>query len=123
MSDPDRPLSAAQAESLVAASEPWMSCDDCFDQIDGYAEVLIQDGRAPSEPLRVHLSRCPACFAEAETLISLAATDRGVSSERALDRFRTAIAVGDLDGQVRPRNAVARLLRRYRDVERGGSQA
>lgn len=121
MSSPDRPLSAAQAESLVAASEPWMSCDDCFDHIDGYVEALLRDGRGPDEPLRVHLARCPACHEEAESLISLVAADRGVSSERALGTFRSAISAGARDGRATPRTAVARLLRRHRDAEPGGS--
>lgn len=87
----DGPLTRAQAESLVAVTEPWLSCDDCFEQVDTFVDGLISDGRGPDEPLRVHLARCPACYEEAETLVSLAAEDAGLDEDDALRGFRMSV--------------------------------
>ncbi|MFJ2030527.1 hypothetical protein [Streptosporangium sp. NPDC087985] len=93
MNTPDKPLTAAQAESLTATSEPWLSCDDCFDHIDSCVDALIHDGRGLDEPMRVHLARCPACYEEAETLISLAAAGQGMSSGQGLNAFRIGLGL------------------------------
>lgn len=114
MSTPDQPLTAAQAESLTATSEPWLSCDDCFDRVDGYADALISGRGGLDEPLRVHLAGCPACHEEAESLISLAATDHGLSSEQVLDAFRGELRMSG-DTQPVRKNPVARLFRGHRD--------
>lgn len=36
-------ITPTQAESLTALSEPWLSCDDCFEQIDLYVDSLVHD--------------------------------------------------------------------------------
>jgi anti-sigma factor RsiW len=119
MSTPYEPLTAAQAESLVATSEPWLSCDECFDQIDTYVDALIRDGRRLDEPLRVHLARCPACLEEGESLISLAAAEHGISPEQMLDAFRTDLGLpSDTRAEPERKSTIARLVPRYRDVDR-----
>ncbi len=84
-------LSAAQAQSVIAPSEPWLSCDDCFEQVDGYIEDLVHHREVLNEPLRVHLARCPACFDEAETLIELVAGDEGQDVEELLGTFHAEV--------------------------------
>lgn len=114
MTTPDQPLTPAQAESLTANSEPWLSCDDCFDRIDGYVDALIRDGGVLDEPLRVHLARCPACHEEAGSLISLTADDRGVSADKLLAAFHHDLGLPVVVSEKSP-GFVARLLRRNRD--------
>lgn len=91
MSTPDAPLTTAQAASLTAVSEPWLSCDDCFDQMDGCVEALLHDGRGLDAPTRVHLAGCPACREEVESLIVLAAGGHGMSAGQALGVFRSRL--------------------------------
>jgi hypothetical protein len=63
---------------LLVDTEPWLSCDDCFDHVDAYVEQLLA-GRLDAMPaMRVHLGGCPACAEEAATLLLLAATDAGL---------------------------------------------
>ena len=69
---------------LLVDTEPWLSCDDCFDHVDAYVEQLLA-GRLDAMPaMRVHLGGCPACAEEAATLLLLAATDEGVDPAQAL---------------------------------------
>lgn len=116
MSTPDKPLTGAQADSLAAPSEPWFSCEDCFDHIDGYVDALIGGGRGIDEPLRVHLARCPACYEEAESLISLAAGDQGARPERVVAAFRADLG-RPVDARVERKGAIVRLFRRNRPGE------
>lgn len=88
---PGRRYTAAQIAALTAAGEPWLSCDGCFDELDGAVDALAGGARLLDEPLRVHLARCPACLEEAETLLVLAAQDRGADEERLLERLRSLV--------------------------------
>ncbi|PKW00249.1 hypothetical protein ATK30_0346 [Amycolatopsis echigonensis] len=117
MNTPDRPLTPAQADSLAAVSEPWLSCDECFDQIDGYVDGLFQDERDPAEAMRVHLARCPACCEEAESLISLAAEDQGTDPEQALRAFRRDVGLA-AGPPAESQTGIARLFRRRRTPDR-----
>jgi hypothetical protein len=115
MSTPDTPLTAAQAASLTAVSEPWLSCDDCFDQMDGWVEALLHDGRGLDAPTRVHLAGCPACHEEAESLIGLAAAGHGMSPGQALGVFRSSLGHPS-DAGTKRSTLLARLLRRRRNT-------
>lgn len=93
MSSPaDRRLTEQQAASLVAVTEPWLSCDDCFERVDAYVDALLGSGARLDQPLRVHLARCPACFEEAESLIGLVAESDGVSPAEAIAAFHDDVA-------------------------------
>ena len=71
-------LGSEVVDRLLVDTEPWLSCDECFDQVDAYVEQLIA-GRLDAMPaMRVHLGGCPACAEEAATLLLLAATDAGL---------------------------------------------
>lgn len=90
-SSSDLHLTADQVSKLVANTEPWLSCDGCFEEIDVAVEALLYGAYFLTEPLRVHLARCAVCHDEAETLITLAAHDRGADSDALLDTFRDLV--------------------------------
>lgn len=120
MKTPRKPLTAAQAERLTANTQPWLSCDSCFDQIDGYVDALVRGGRGLDEPLRVHLTGCPVCYGEAETLVSLAAQDQGVSQELVLEALRGDVRSpvdSSADAPPESRSMMTRLFRRRRTRE------
>lgn len=47
---------------------PEVSCEQCFDELDRYAEAELRDGRAAAEVavpgMAAHLAGCPACAEE-----------------------------------------------------------
>lgn len=63
---------------LTLDTDPWLSCDDCFRQVDEYVERLLAGEPDPMPAMRVHLRGCPACAEEAETVLDLAAEDAGI---------------------------------------------
>ena len=65
---------------LLGPSEPEIGCDECFEQLDRYVELELAgaDADAAVPGLRAHLTGCPACREEHESLRAL------VSSEQAL---------------------------------------
>jgi hypothetical protein len=73
-----RQLGSDAIERLTLDTEPWLSCDDCFRQVDEYVERVLAGEPDPMPPMRVHLRGCPACAEEAATLLELAAEDAGV---------------------------------------------
>jgi hypothetical protein len=97
---------------LTLDTEPWLSCDDCFDLLDQYVELVLTGpaatgpddagpddagpddaGAAPAGTavvlrMRTHLAGCPACAEEATSLLLLAAEDAGVEPALALRRLR-----------------------------------
>jgi hypothetical protein len=70
------PLSGA-LRRLVGPGEPEVTCETCFDLLDRYvdAEVLGMDADAAVPGMRAHLSGCPACGDEHDSLKALAAAD------------------------------------------------
>ena len=75
MTDSNQGLSAETIDALLADTEPYLSCDDCFAQIDQYVERLVADPTYDDPPMRAHLRGCGACAEEAETLRELLAAD------------------------------------------------
>ena len=114
MNPPERRLTAAQAESLAASSEPWFSCDDCFEYIDSYVEALVRDGRQLDEAFRVHLIMCAACREEAESLIALTAHDRDADTDQVLAAFHAQLGAHS-DIGVERKGGMSRLFRRRKD--------
>lgn len=108
---PNRRLTAEQAAGLVAMSEPWLSCDGCFDQLDGCVDALVEGARHIDEPLRVHLARCAACREEAETLLTLAAQDRQVDEVPLLELLHSLVGP-PASKPARTPNLLARVIRR-----------
>jgi hypothetical protein len=78
-------LGAEVVGRLLVDTEPWLSCDDCFELVDRYVEEVLA-GRPDAMPeMRVHLAGCPACAEEAATLVQLAATETGSEPGPELD--------------------------------------
>ena len=88
MTSRPHPLTPAEALELTRPTEPWLSCEDCFDLSDRYAETLLADpGTTEMPEMLVHLRACAACAEEAESLIRLVAADTGVDPAPALARL------------------------------------
>jgi hypothetical protein len=77
MTEPTRRLDAETITSLLADTSPYLSCDDCFAQLDEYVERTLADPRYENPAMRAHLVGCGACAEEAATLHELLAQDAG----------------------------------------------
>lgn len=88
------PLHPKAVDRLLANTEPWLSCDDCFEQLDVAVEAAL--GRAGPLPaaIRVHLAACPVCSEEARSLAALVAGDHGLTPAEALAELDAAVAAG-----------------------------
>ena len=71
MSDPTRDLSAETIAGLLADTSPYLSCDDCFAQLDVYVERRRADAHFEDPAMAAHLAGCGACAEEAATLQEL----------------------------------------------------
>ncbi|MGH9298605.1 MAG: hypothetical protein ACRDZT_01665, partial [Acidimicrobiales bacterium] len=80
------------ARVLTMRSEPWLSCDDCFEVIDRVADEVVS-GAATSivEAERVHLAGCAPCHEEAQSLVALAAIDRGINPDDSVARLEAVL--------------------------------
>ena len=72
-----RGLSAEAIASLLADTSPYLSCDDCFAQLDVYVERRRADAHFEDPAMAAHLAGCGACAEEAATLQDLLADDEG----------------------------------------------
>jgi hypothetical protein len=77
MSDQTRGLRADTIASLLTDTDPYLSCDDCFDQIDQYVERRVADPHHEDPLMETHLRGCGACAEEARTLEELLRQDAG----------------------------------------------
>ena len=57
--------------SLLADTDPYLSCDACFERLDEYVERLVRDPDHHDEAMRTHLRACTACADEADSLLGL----------------------------------------------------
>jgi len=76
---------------LTVDPHPWLSCDDCFRLVDQYVELVLDEGALAGEQMpamRAHLAGCAACREEAQTLLALAASDRGLVANEIDDAQR-----------------------------------
>lgn len=85
-------LHTAAVARLTVATDPWLSCDDCFDGIDAVVEGLLERREPMPGAFRVHLRGCPVCHEEAEALATLVAAEHGLS--RFAARHAVVEAVG-----------------------------
>ncbi|MGH8827153.1 MAG: hypothetical protein ACRDVZ_06010 [Jiangellaceae bacterium] len=84
----ERRLTPAILNQMVIPTEPWLSCEDCFDLMDGYVEAVLTDPSTADPAMDVHVAACPACAEEVESLLVLVAREDGVDAEPALRRFQ-----------------------------------
>lgn len=75
MTEPTPGLMPETIASLLADTSPYLSCDDCFARIDEYVERRLGDPAYDDPAMTAHLSGCPACAEEAETLRELLSQD------------------------------------------------
>lgn len=66
---------AAIVEALTAETEPYLSCDECFDRICAYVEHVVADPLYEDVPMETHLRACGVCADEAAALLALANED------------------------------------------------
>jgi len=74
--------------ALLLNTDPYLSCDDCFDQVDAAVEALVSHGQVLSAAFRAHLAGCPACYDEALALAGLIAPELGESEADAVQRLQ-----------------------------------
>ena len=87
-----RHLSREAIARLTQDTEPWLSCDDCFDQSDAAIEGFLGAGLPLTEPLRVHLRGCAACLEEAQSLAALIADQYELTAVDAVARLDDEVA-------------------------------
>lgn len=74
---PHPPLDPGAVDALLLDTTPYLSCDDCFEQVDGYVEAMLDDPGHADPAMAAHLRGCPACAEEAESLADLLDARRG----------------------------------------------
>ena len=74
---PRQPLTPAVLDALLRDTTPYLSCDDCFEQMDTYVEAVLDDPGHADPGMAAHLRGCPACAEEAEALADLVLEGRG----------------------------------------------
>jgi hypothetical protein len=99
---------------LTGDFEPWLSCDDCFNEADQWVESLVLHGATLSEPFRAHLRGCQVCLEESESLAELVAADNGIDPALARTRLGNEITAVDAHKS----NPLALLYRRARRIFR-----
>jgi len=60
-------------ECIIHTQRDEISCSECFDLVSGYVELEMSGGDPATKMPQVkqHLSQCPACLEEYETLHDL----------------------------------------------------
>jgi anti-sigma factor RsiW len=60
-------------QRLLGPAEPELQCDECFEKLDEYVDVELEDADADERipGMRAHLVGCPACREEYESLRDL----------------------------------------------------
>jgi hypothetical protein len=60
-------------ERVIGPDESELGCDECFAELDRYVELELagKDADAAIPGLRAHLSGCPACREEHDSLRAL----------------------------------------------------
>jgi hypothetical protein len=84
-------LSPEAIDRLTANTEPWLSCDGCFEFVDVAIEAMVVSSVPFSEEFRVHLLRCSACHEEARSLAEIVAADHGLSPADIVARIDSAL--------------------------------
>lgn len=82
-----RDLTPDAIRQLTLDAEPWLSCDDCFRFVDEHVERLLSGAGPLSDAMTAHLVGCAACREEAESLLLLVASERGVDPAAALQQL------------------------------------
>lgn len=82
---PDAPrLTPQVVRRLTLDTEPYLSCDRCFELVDQFVEAVLVDPTHDDTAMRTHLAGCPACAEEAHSLLRLVAEEHGLDPDPAL---------------------------------------
>lgn len=92
----NRNLNDSAARRLTMVTEPYLACDDCFDQIDAYVEGLLSGRSDLTDEMRIHLAACSACIHEAWSLAELAASHEGKQPDSFLAQMEADLVGIDL---------------------------
>ncbi|GAA1814338.1 hypothetical protein [Agromyces neolithicus] len=87
----DTVLSRETIARLTLNTEPWLSCDACFEQVDVALEALFGSSVPPVAELRAHLRGCATCHEEAQSLAALVADQYDMAASVAVARLDIAI--------------------------------
>jgi hypothetical protein len=65
-------------DELLGPEGPEVSCEECFERLDEYAELELagEDAEARVPGMSAHLEGCPACREDHESLRELVRSDR-----------------------------------------------
>jgi hypothetical protein len=85
-----RPLTPDDVRRLTLVTEPYLSCDDCFDRVDVVVEEVLA-GAPLDEDFRVHLLGCAVCREEATALAALVAPELAVDPVAAGELLDAAV--------------------------------
>lgn len=75
MNDHRRTVTRGVLHSLTLDTQPWLSCDECFDLMDGYVERRLADPTYSDPVIETHLAACSACAEETDSLYALLADE------------------------------------------------
>lgn len=64
-------LSHRDIDALLVDTEPYLSCDECFEQIDRHVEQRRADPSFTDLAMDTHLAGCSVCADEAVALAEL----------------------------------------------------
>jgi hypothetical protein len=77
MNDHSSTLTDDAVAALLVDTEPYLSCDDCFERIDQYVEQRLANPSHHDPEMDIHLTGCGVCADEARTLEDLLRQDAG----------------------------------------------
>lgn len=86
-----RTKTARLVDQVTADFDPYLSCDDCFEQVDAAIERLTQGRGGLDESLATHLRGCPACREEARALVVVIAEEDLLDVDAELARFDAVV--------------------------------
>ena len=63
---------------VLGPAGPELTCEQCFDELDGYVEIELAGGDADAAVagMAAHLRGCPACAEDHESLVALLTSER-----------------------------------------------
>ncbi|KQV70002.1 hypothetical protein ASC64_09465 [Nocardioides sp. Root122] len=71
MNDNTNTLSSGTVATLVVDTEPYLSCDDCFERLDQFVDARVADPSHTDLEMTTHLAGCGVCAEEASALEEL----------------------------------------------------
>jgi hypothetical protein len=72
-------MSIDPANPILGPNEPELTCEECFEQLDAYVDLVLAEERADQRVpgMRAHLAGCPACREDFESLLEFTRSQDG----------------------------------------------